>query len=145
MEKIKSCGVLIFRNEPELSFLLMKHADRYDLPKGHVDGEETDIQCALREMTEETGLAATDVELDPTFRFSHQYTVRYERTGNREMEKTLVIFLGRLLRDIAIKTTEHPDYQWVAWNPPHQIQKNTIDPLLEQVAQHFASQEGGVG
>ncbi len=30
------------------SFLLMKHRNRYDLPKGHVDSGETEMQTALR-------------------------------------------------------------------------------------------------
>jgi hypothetical protein len=35
---VKSCGFLIFRNVgSSTEFLLMRHANRYDLPKGHVN------------------------------------------------------------------------------------------------------------
>mgnify|MGYP003392721589 CR=1 FL=1 len=55
MKEVKSCGVFVMRREPELSFLLLRHASRWDLPKGHVDAGESDRECALRELREETG------------------------------------------------------------------------------------------
>jgi len=133
--------VLLFHDRPEREFLLMKHANRFDLPKGHVDPGETEIECALREMEEETGIASADVELDPTFRYTQQYTVCNKRTNHVEMEKTLVIFLGRLLRDVEVNTTEHPDYQWTKWDPPHQIQTKTIDPLLKEAAEYLSTRD----
>ncbi|MBW3597291.1 MAG: NUDIX domain-containing protein, partial [Planctomycetes bacterium] len=98
--------------------------------KGHVDTGESDLECALRELVEETGITAADVEIDPDFRFVLQYPVREKRLGGRIVPKTLVIFLARLVRDVKIITSEHDGYRWVSWNPPHQIQAQTIDPLL---------------
>lgn len=46
MRQAKSCGFLIMKSD--LSFLLMKHPKRYDLPKGHVDSGESEQQTALR-------------------------------------------------------------------------------------------------
>ncbi|MCR9120491.1 MAG: NUDIX domain-containing protein, partial [bacterium] len=60
---LRSCGVLLFRTAPAESFLLMEHADRLDLPKGHVDADETDLECALREMEEETGIDRSQVKI----------------------------------------------------------------------------------
>lgn len=138
MRQIKSCGVLVFRSQPVESFLLMQHADRLDLPKGHVDPGETEVECALRELHEETGITADDIELDPTFRFTTSYLVRPKRFGGEEMEKTLVIFLGRLCREVDVQPTEHLAFVWVPWNPPHRIQQQTIDPLLEKVAEYLS-------
>ena len=53
---IKACGFLVFRDVPDPSFLLMKHPKRWDLPKGHVDPGESEVETALRELHEETGL-----------------------------------------------------------------------------------------
>jgi len=141
MRKTKSCGFLLVRGEPVDSFLLMKHPTRYDLPKGHVDPGESELECALRETEEETGIPADDIEVDATFRFTTQYPVRYKKFGKEPAEKTLVIFLGRLKRDVPIALTEHDGYEWFRWNPPHKIQTNTIDPLLEQLAKHLKSGE----
>jgi len=131
----KSCGFLIVRGQPVREFLLMRHADRWDLPKGHVDLGETEMECAWRELNEETGIAADDVELIGPFRYTTQYPVRTK--SGRTINKTLVIFLARLMRDVRIAATEHGGYQWFEWKPPHAIQTRTIDPLLAEVAQFF--------
>ncbi len=134
--EIKSCGFLILRGNPPREFLLMRHADRWDLPKGHVDPGETEMQCALRELQEETGIIADDIEQIAGFRFTTQYQVRTKKDG-RLYDKTLVVFLARLNRDVKIDPTEHGGYQWFPWNPPHQIQARTIDPLLAAVEDFF--------
>lgn len=139
MPPLKACGVLVLRCDPASprairEFLLMQHPTRWDLPKGHVDPGETDErETALRELEEETGIPAEAVELDPTFRFVHQYPVRSQRTGGEERLKTLVIFLGRLTRDVEIRVSEHDGYRWFPWQPQHRIQPQTIDPLLAEV------------
>jgi 8-oxo-dGTP pyrophosphatase MutT (NUDIX family) len=130
MRYIKSCGVLLVRGRPPREFLLMKHPDRFDLPKGHIDPGETETECALREMAEETGIGRDDIQLDPGFRFTTTYYVRPARFGFARCEKTTVIFLGYLLRDVNVVTTEHQGFIWCPWNPPHIIQSQTIDPLL---------------
>ena len=119
----------------------MKHRDRWDLPKGHVDPGETDTECALREMEEETGIPRTLVTLDPGFQFTHQYYVtgaRYGGDPNEKRLKTLVVFLGWLDCEQQICVTEHAGFQWFRWSPPHHIQKRTIDPLLKAVEEYLA-------
>lgn len=133
MSDIKSCGVLVVRGDPIEQFLLMRHADRWDLPKGHVDPGETDLECALRELAEETGMTAEDIDLAPDFRFTLQYHVQYKRSGGERRLKTLLIYLGRLKRDVTVMVTEHLGYEWFDWAPPHAIQEQTIDPLLAAV------------
>jgi 8-oxo-dGTP pyrophosphatase MutT (NUDIX family) len=138
MDEVKSCGFLIVRGVPIREFLLMRHADRWDLPKGHVDAGETEMQCALRELREETGVALTDIEVLDGFRFTSKYQVRGKRDG-KLYDKALVIFLARLKRDVTISVTEHPGYQWFPWSPPHKIQAFTIDPLLAEVERYLIS------
>ncbi len=134
MHKIKSCGVIVMRTEPQLSFLLlMKHPTRYDLPKGHIEPGENELCCALRELHEETGIEASNLNLDETFRFTITYQTRYKRFAKKTIEKTVVIFLGWLRQEVNLKLSEHSSYTWVNWNPPHTIQTKTIDPLLEQL------------
>ena len=139
MAEAKSCGVLVVRGDPIREFLLMRHADRWDLPKGHVDAGETEVQCALRELREETGIVAADIELVDGFRFTTQYPVRAKKSGEL-YDKTLVVFLARLKRDVPIVVTEHLGYEWFPWNPPHRIQAWTIDPLLAELDQFLNRQ-----
>ena len=115
----------------------MRHAERWDLPKGHIDPGETDLECALRELEEETGIAREDIEIIPDFEFTTHYQVRSKRDGHL-VDKTLRVFLGRLIRDVELKLTEHIGYQWFPWQPPHKIQRFTIDPLLAEMERYFA-------
>lgn len=137
MAKIKSCGFLIFRNDPSPSFLLMRHPDRWDLPKGHVDPGESNFECAIRELKEETGIGADDIKVDDKFKFKHKYAVKYTSDGEVAKKKKLIIYLAQLRHPVDIKLTEHQGFQWFPWNPPHQIQEKTIDPLLEKLAKHW--------
>ncbi|HMP81053.1 MAG TPA: NUDIX domain-containing protein [Pirellulaceae bacterium] len=134
--QIQSCGVLVFRDQPELSFLLMRHANRLDLPKGHIDPDETERQCALRELEEETGIKPEQITLDTDFVFHHEYHVQ-PRGGGEWMLKRLTVFLGMLKQAQPITPSEHLDFQWIVWSPPHRIQEQTIDPLLDAVDRHW--------
>ena len=139
-KQLQSCGFFIYRDQPNLSFLLMKHPSRWDLPKGHVDKGETEMECALRELFEETGIGESDVEIDPEFRYDQRYKVKLAKFNHEPRPKTLTIFLGKLLDpDFEIIPTEHEGYQWVDWSPPHDIQKKTINPLLKAVEQYWQS------
>lgn len=130
MEKVKSCGFIIYRNQPQRSILLMKHPKRWDLPKGHVDEGETNLECALRELQEETGIERDHLRIDEGFKFKDRYIVESKK-GKKK--KKLIIFMAELIEDVAIVPTEHESYKWLDWNPPHKIQEKTIDPLLVEV------------
>jgi bis(5'-nucleosidyl)-tetraphosphatase len=88
---------------------------------------------------EETGIPADAIDVDPQFRFEHRYHVQSKRTGGETWLKTLVILLGRLTRDVEIEVTEHEGFRWFPWSPPHHVQPQTIDPLLEAVAKYVAA------
>lgn len=138
MKQPVSCGFLVLRGQPVDSFLLMRHARRWDLPKGHVDEGESEIQCALRELQEETGISSDDVEIIPGFCFENRYMVNQKRYGGKGLiEKRLLIFLARLIRPVDIIVSEHDDYRWFDWKPPHRIQSWTIDPLLMAATAHL--------
>ena len=54
----KSCGVVLFN---ETKVLLLQHPDgtkvgHWDFPKGHVEIGESELQTAVRELAEETGI-----------------------------------------------------------------------------------------
>lgn len=87
MKQEKSCGAIILKGQSkELKVLLLKHnAGHWAFAKGHVEGNETEEQTALREIKEETSL---DVTLDTNFRT----TVKY--SPMEDVEKEVVYFLA---------------------------------------------------
>lgn len=143
MKTPRSCGFLIVKGDPVHSFLLMKHPRRWDIPKGHVDPGETDKECALRELVEETGIKKGDLKIHDDFCHEVSYTVSGKRYGMKEAEvqKTLRVYLATLIKDVKIVVTEHEGYEWFPWKPPHKIQERAIDPLLKSAEEYFAAKK----
>ena len=82
---VRAAGGVVWRRPDEGPVcVLVVHRPRYDdwsLPKGKCDQDESDVDCALREVQEETGLRCSlGVEL-PTIRYrdnkGRPKTVRY--------------------------------------------------------------------
>lgn len=134
--EVFSSGFLIFRLGRPIQFLLMQHANRWDLPKGRIDPGETLMQAALRELEEETGIQRNDLWVDPNFQYSQRYTIGEPK---KPRLKELIIYLGWLNIDRPLQLTEHIGFRWFDWSPPHTVQPQTIDPLLKKVELHFAS------
>ena len=56
MKHEKSCGIVVFKDN---KILLVHHnLGHWGMPKGHVELGETDIDAAMREVFEETGISA---------------------------------------------------------------------------------------
>ena len=84
----KSCGAIVYRRfHGNIEILLIKHVNsgHWSFPKGHVEGNETELETARREIKEETGL---DVILDQTFREIVSYSPK------RDTLKIVVYFLA---------------------------------------------------
>ena len=85
----KSCGAIVFtmRNGQPLYVVVQESSGAYSFPKGHMEDAETELQTAVREICEETGLRP--VFLDG-FRETDEYDLR-EKPGTR---KQVVYFLA---------------------------------------------------
>lgn len=137
-DPIIAAGVLIMTRSEPRQFLLMRHPDRWDLPKGHAESGETPRQTALREMEEETGLNREAVVLAPDFEHVIEYPVQYANE-QQPQQKQVHYFLAWIDQPRNISCTEHDSGRWFEWHPPHSIQKQTIDPLLDSIAQYLSS------
>lgn len=85
----KSCGAIVYRrHHGNLEILLIKHVNsgHWSFPKGHVEEGETEVETALREVKEETGI---DIIIDPTFRETVTYFPR------KDTQKIVVYFIAK--------------------------------------------------
>ena len=64
----KSCGCVVF-NDHKVLVIKQLNGD-YGFPKGHIDFGETEIECAMRETYEETGIKA-NILCDKRFLISY--------------------------------------------------------------------------
>ena len=53
----KSCGVVLYTYKlGKRNYLLIKKDNIYGFPKGHIEENETEKECAIRECFEETSI-----------------------------------------------------------------------------------------
>ena len=88
MKHEKSCGAVVFTKvNGEIKYLLVSNISGvYGFPKGHVEGDETEIQTALREVYEETHLK---INLIDGFRATEERLI-FQNTA----KKHITYFLG---------------------------------------------------
>lgn len=86
----KSCGAIVFTKENgQIKYIIIQSKEGfYGFPKGHTEGTETEIQTALREIAEETGLSVDIIE---GFRTEDHHT--FIHNGETRM-KHIVYFCG---------------------------------------------------
>lgn len=150
---VRAAGVLLLAQTSPPQFLLMRHRDRWDLPKGYCDGDETYFESAQRELWEETGVDPGTCRFDEHFYFDVTYEVSYHAPADETVQnppaarypevfqKNVRYFLARLPEVVTIEASEHESYQWFTWSPPHNIQSQTIDPLLAAVAAYLGTRQ----
>ena len=111
----RSAGFLIFHRRPgvappgDLRFLLLDYGRHWDFAKGHVDPGETDMEAAVRELREETGIRQFCIV--PDFQQEIVYFFRSARHGL--IRKTVVFFLAEVARPDVILSEEHVAYDFL--------------------------------
>ena len=108
MQNEKSCGALVYRKyHGNTEILLIKHINsgHWSFQKGHVEGDETEVETAMREIKEETGI---DVIIDQSFREIVSYSPR------RDTHKEVVYFIAKAKNtDYIPQEDEIADIRWV--------------------------------
>ena len=103
----KSCGVLPYRmvnGQQEFLLVFESYSKCWSLPKGHIEAGETDVQAALRELYEETGMSAT---LDTSRCASIEYPI------SNFARKQVAFFLGEVTGVPKVREGEIEKFKWV--------------------------------
>ena len=115
-----SALVLIYT--PDLQVLIMERADRagfWQSVTGSVEGDETPMQAAIREVHEETGLDALQYHLQD-WQVSNVYEIyphwrhRYAPGVTENREHLFGLTLPSAL-PVKLAPDEHVRYEWVDW------------------------------
>jgi 8-oxo-dGTP pyrophosphatase MutT (NUDIX family) len=106
MEKETSCGGLVVYNK-KLLFVFSKRFGGYSVPKGHVDPGETHMECAIREIKEETGLSVRRIgEFEKSITYKHDIF---------NTLKTVVLFLFESDSDEVMPCKDDKDTHNYIW------------------------------
>lgn len=133
-----SAGIVLLRmvhNEPHI--LCLRVYGRYDLPKGHVELKETDLEAALRETSEETGID------DVTFPWG---CLSFQIIKKGKKKKRVVFFLGSTLKtEISIPRNpvtgkfEHHGWAWLTLDQARTQLYDYLQPVVgwvQECVQH---------
>ena len=106
MKKEKSCGAVIFDHDKVL--LIKQSKGDWGFPKGHVEGDETEMETSIREVKEETNI---DIEVF----IDKKYTISYEISES--ILKEVVYFVAKpLTNELLIQPNEILDAKWLDFN-----------------------------
>lgn len=115
----KSAGAIVFRQEKKENYYLLLHypssskakKDYWDLPKGHIERGEEEIETVKREVEEETGLK--EIEFVNGFKEQIRYFFKFE---GKNILKFVVFYLAQTdKKDIKI-SGEHLGYEWLSFD-----------------------------
>jgi len=107
MIRERSCGAVVYKTVGDSVLYLIERMAKghVSIPKGHVEGNETEEQTAIREIKEETNL---DVILDTRFRAETEYSP-YEGCV-----KTVTFFVAEAVSDELInQESEVSSLEWL--------------------------------
>ena len=105
-----AAGIIVYRISEGIPEVLLLFNGRWSPPKGGREEGESEIENALRETYEETGLTVSDLIMINDYRYEFEYT-KWGKT------KRIVIFLARIRdphHNIHI-SHEHSKYQWMVF------------------------------
>lgn len=109
--KERSAGVVIFRRNSDIKYLLLKYGlGHWDFVKGNIEKGEKEKETVIRETKEETGI--DDLVFIPGFREKITY---FYRKGKELVFKEVVFYLAETRKRDVVLSYEHEDYVWLCF------------------------------
>ena len=135
----KSCGVIVFyqTDSKPVEILLLHYPEgHWDFPKGHVEEGEEDIQTALRELEEETGIEEKELKIIDGFKEKIHY---FFMRNSTKVSKTVEFFLAKASHKNITISHEHQGYIWLFIDEAlEKLTFNNAKEVLKKVKQFLA-------
>lgn len=109
-------GFVVYRRTREgMKYLLLyKRGNYWNFPKGHFEKGESELQAALRETEEETGLKQSDLRIIPVFRAYEKFSFH---RGHQIIHDTVILYLAETKNPrIIISPREHSGFAWFSYS-----------------------------
>jgi len=114
----KSAGAVIFRRENNNIYYLLLHypsstkapKEYWDLPKGHIEKGEKELETVKREVEEETGLK--DIKFIDGFKKWIKYFFKF---NGKNILKFVTFYLGETKTKEVKVSYEHLGYEWLSY------------------------------
>ncbi len=108
-----SAGVVLYRMAGAKRLFLLLHypSGHWDFVKGHLEAGETEMDAAVRELAEETGI--TDAAFADGFKQRIRYTYWYR--GNLRVKQVTFFLASTRTREVRL-SEEHQGYVWCSYN-----------------------------
>ena len=128
--RILSAGVVVLHwCEDQYRYLLLRAYDYWDFPKGMVEPGESPLQCAIREVEEETTITQLDFRWGEVYRQTQPYNhgrkiARYyvAETQQQTVELPVNPELGR---------PEHSEYRWATRTQAWQLVTPRVRAIMK--------------
>ena len=137
----KSCGAVVY-NPKKHSFLIIKMLNgNWGFPKGHTEDQETDIQTAIREVMEETGI---NIEILDRFKKSIKYI------PFPEVLKEVIFFIGITEEEkVTIDKDEIEDYMWCSYEEAlkmitYKPQRDVMESSLQFIKNYYGDDKNDI-
>ncbi len=134
----KSAGVIIFRRDEEIKYLLLKYGyGHWDFVKGNIEEGENEIETIIRETKEETGIE--DLKFLKGFREKISY---FYRKGKDMVYKEVVFYLAETKEKKVRLSYEHEDYCWLPFEKAlEKITFNNSKKLLKKANSYLKNEK----
>ena len=137
-----AAGFVLFKRHPEgLRFLLLENARHgtWGFPKGHRESGENDIDCARRELEEETGLRS--IRILEGFERELEHRVEHKKKPRRKITH---YFLAEWREGQTELSAEHQSYLWADLEAGRAtLQFDALRELLSEASTFVESRDDG--
>lgn len=132
-----SAGVIVLSHEDRRILLVQHPEGHWGFPKGNIEMNETELQCATRELREETGITCNFFLDVAKFKFEENY--RFSSIVGAMCEKKVIYFLGVTCNTKVLLNHQLLAYKWVSCAEARALGGFMSKKVLDECEQYLYS------